>query len=200
MAARAVRQECKHRHGEKKGGCVCCGRAELSRGCVGPPTFLWGNIGDDGGPVICVACSVPLHVPGVLLCACIRSSASQGRANPILDIRELGHRGPTLATPLASILRLKTSGCRRQRLGGRCPTCPRCPTAGGMPPSPTSGAGGLGCGGTLCEHPRGDVGCSAAPCRPHPWPLCCRRTFQGGWRGASAAGQGKGPFMEAFLH
>lgn len=28
----------------------------------------------------------------------------------------------------------------------------------------------------------------------------CRRTFQGGWRGASAAGQGKGPFMEAFLH
>lgn len=28
----------------------------------------------------------------------------------------------------------------------------------------------------------------------------CRRTFQGGWRGASAEGQGKGPFMEAFLH
>lgn len=63
--------------------------------------------------------------------------------------------------------------------------------------------------GALVEHPQGK---STAVCggtvqgtaQPSSAPSAaaarCRRTFQGGWRGASAAGQGKGPFMEAFLH
>lgn len=74
MAARAVRQECKHRNGEKKGGCVCCGRAELSRGCVGPPTFLWGTQG------MAVALSPARSAASLSIflgCSCVPASGAQ---------------------------------------------------------------------------------------------------------------------------
>lgn len=133
------------------------------QGLRGTPHLSMGDTGDGGGPVTCVVCSFSLHFPGVLLCACIRSSVSQGRANPILDITELGQGGPTPATSLLSILQLKTSRCRRQRLGGECPTYPQWPTVGGLPHPRPQELGGWAAGGPYASIPRGMWG-AARPC------------------------------------
>lgn len=86
-AAGAGRQECKHRRGEKKGGCVCCGQANLAGGharppYLSPPAPAAGDVGvpgDGGGPVTCVVPSVPLHLPDTGTGQTARGRGMRGR-------------------------------------------------------------------------------------------------------------------------
>lgn len=78
---------------------------------------------------------------------------SQGRANPILDITELGQGGPhpshlTFVHSAAENLQVQ-----KAEAGWGMSYLPSVSHSWGSTPSPASGTGGLGCGGTLCEHP-----------------------------------------------